>query len=134
MEINQIYVNLAVKNVQETKEFWTKLGFAADEQLSNEKGICIAMKPGQISVMFLQEDFFRTFSEKPLPVAGTVQILLALSLGSREEVDRLVNMAVENGATQHEEPQDYDGMYQNSFWDINGYGWNIISVDAQIAE
>ncbi|MDQ1095583.1 MULTISPECIES: VOC family protein [Chryseobacterium] len=130
MEINQIYINLAVKNVQETKEFWTKLGFTADEQMSNEKGVCIVMKQGQISVMFLQEDYFRTFSEKPVPEAGTIQVLLALGLNSREEVDRMVATAVKNGSSQHEEPQDYNGMYQNSFWDINGYGWNIIYVDS----
>jgi len=44
MEINQIYVNLPVKDVQKTREFCTKLGFSINEQFSDEKAICVIMK------------------------------------------------------------------------------------------
>jgi predicted lactoylglutathione lyase len=54
---------------------------------------------------------------------------VAISLETREEVDQVVNAAVANGATQHEEPQDYGWMYHNSFWDINGHGWNVMFAD-----
>ncbi|WP_228455890.1 VOC family protein [Chryseobacterium sp. POL2] len=79
--------------------------------------------------MFLIEDYFETFSEKPVAKGDTTQVLVAISLGSREEVDKVVNTALQNGAYQHEEPQDDGWMYQNSFWDINGHGWNIIFAD-----
>jgi len=128
MKVNQIYVNLPVKDIPKTKEFWTNLGFAINEQISDERAVCVLMSD-TISVMFLTEDFFETFSERPVPKGDTTQVLVALGLGSREEVDRMVNAAVANGATQHEEPQDHGWMYQNSFWDINGHGWNIIFSD-----
>jgi len=51
------------------------------------------------------------------------------NLASREEVNNVVNTALDNGATQHEEPEDHGWMYQNSFWDINGHGWNVIFAD-----
>jgi len=128
MEINQIFVNLPIKDVQKTKEFWTKLGFKVNEKITDEKAVCIVMSDN-ISVMFLTEEFFRTFSERPVPKGDTTQVLLAIGLNSREDVDSVVNIALANGATQHEEPQDHGWMYQNSFWDINGHGWNVIFTD-----
>lgn len=128
MKINQIFVNLPVKDIRETKEFWTNLGFSVNEQISDERAVCIIMND-TISIMFLTEEFFETFSERPVPKGDTTQVLVAIGLDSREEVDQVVNAAVANGATQHEEPQDHGWMYQNSFWDINGHGWNVIFAD-----
>ncbi|WP_267402615.1 MULTISPECIES: VOC family protein [unclassified Chryseobacterium] len=128
MKINQIYVNLPVKDIQKTKEFWTNVGFSINDQISDEKAVCIVMGDN-IQVMFLEEEFFQTFSERPTPKGDTTQVLVAIGLDSREEVDQVVNAAVANGAYQHEESQDHGWMYQNSFWDINGHGWNVIFAD-----
>ncbi|MCU7613965.1 VOC family protein [Chryseobacterium sp. GMJ5] len=128
MKIKQIYVNLPVKDIQKTKEFWTKIGFSVNDQVSDEKAVCIALND-DIQIMFLTEEYFQTFSERPVPKGDTTQVLVAISLNSREEVDQVVNAAVENGAYQHEEAQDHGWMYQNSFWDINGHGWNVIHAD-----
>ncbi|WP_374459058.1 VOC family protein [Chryseobacterium taeanense] len=128
MKVNQIFVNLPVKDIQKTKEFWTNLGFSVNEQISDERAVCIIMSDN-ISIMFLTEEFFETFSERPVPKGGTTQVLVAIGLDSREEVDQVVIAAVANGVTQHEEPQDHGWMYQNSFWDINGHGWNVIFAD-----
>ena len=128
MKINQIYVNLPVKDIQKTKEFWTKVGFSINEQITDEKAVCVMMNDN-IQIMFLQEEYFQTFSERPVPKGDTTQVLVAIGLDSREEVDQVVNTAVANGAYQHEEAQDHGWMYQNSFWDINGHGWNVIFAD-----
>lgn len=128
MKITEIFVNLPVKNIQKTKEFWSKLGFSINEQISDERAVCVVLNDTS-SVMFLTEEFFETFSERPVPKGDTTQVLIAIGLHSREEVDQIVNTALENGATQHEDPQDHGWMYQNSFWDINGHGWNVIFSD-----
>jgi len=128
MKINQIYVNLPVKDIQKTKEFWTNIGFSINEQITDEKAVCVMMSDN-IQVMFLTEEFFQTFSERPVPKGDTTQVLVAIGLDSRDEVDQLVNAALANGAYQHEEAQDHGWMYQNSFWDINGHGWNVIFAD-----
>ncbi|UOU97169.1 VOC family protein [Chryseobacterium daecheongense] len=128
MKINQIYVNLPVKDIQKTREFWTNLGFSINEQFSDDKAACVIMND-DIYVMFLTEEYFQTFSHKPVPKGDTAQVLVAIGLNSREEVDTVVNTALKNGGTQDEEPQDYGWMYQNSFWDINGHGWNVTFAD-----
>ncbi len=70
MKVNQIYVNLPVKDIQKTKEFWTRLGFEINEQFSDDKATCVVMKEDNIYAMFLVEDYFKTFSNKPIPAKG----------------------------------------------------------------
>ncbi len=129
MKINQIYVTLPVKDIQKTKEFWMKLGFSISEQMTDEKAVCVVMREDNIYIMFLTEAFFQTFINKPIAKTDTTQVIVSISLTSRDEVDNLVKAALGNGGSQHEEPQDYGWMYQNSFWDIDGYGWNAMFTD-----
>ncbi|MBW3523907.1 VOC family protein [Chryseobacterium sp. NKUCC03_KSP] len=129
MEINQIYVNLPVKDVQKTREFWTKLGFSINEQFSDEKAICVIMKQEHIYTMFLKEEFFQTFTDRQIAKGDTTQTLLSINLNSREEVDQMVNMAIENGGSKYSDPKDHGWMYQNAFSDIDGHQWEMFFAD-----
>ncbi|AYN02015.1 VOC family protein [Chryseobacterium sp. 3008163] len=130
MEINQIYVNLPVKDVQKTREFWTKLGFSINEQFSDEKAICVIMKADHIYTMFLTEEFFQTFTDRPVAKGETTQTLIAIGVKSREEVDQMVKIAIDNGGSTYSEPQDHGWMYQSTFSDLNGHQWEVMFADA----
>lgn len=129
MNITDIYVNLPVKDVQKTREFWTKLGFSINEQFSDDKAICVAMKENHIYTMFLKEEFFQTFTNRPFAKGDTTQVLLAIGVSSRDEVDDMVKTAIENGGSKYSEPVDYGWMYQSSFADINGHQWEVMHGD-----
>lgn len=129
MKINQIYVNLPVKDVQKTRKFWTQLGFSINEQFSDEKAICVIMKEDHIYAMFLKEEFFQTFTDRPIAKGDTTQTLLAIGVNSREEVDNMVKTAIENGGSKYSEPQDHGWMYQNAFSDLNGHQWEVMFAD-----
>ena len=124
-----MYVNLPVKDVQKTREFWTRLGFSINEQFSNEKAICVIMKEDHIYAMFLKEEFFQTFTDRPIAKGDTTQTLLAIGVNSREEVDGMVKTAIENGGSKYSEPQDHGWMYQNAFSDLNGHQWEVMFAD-----
>lgn len=129
MKINQIYVNLPVKDVQKTRAFWTTLGFTINEQFSDEKAVCVVMKEDHIYTMFLKEEFFQTFTNRPFAKGDTTQVLLAVGVDSREEVDWIIKTAIENGGSKYSEPMDHGWMYQNAFSDINGHQWEIMYAD-----
>lgn len=129
MEINQIYVNLPVKDIQKTKEFWMKLGFAINEKFSDEKAVCVIMKENHIYTMFLKEEFFQTFTDRPIANGQITQTLLAIGVNSREEVDNMVKTAIENGGSTYSEPQDQSWMYQSAFSDLNGHQWEVMFAD-----
>lgn len=124
-----MYVNLPVKDVQKTREFWARLGFSINEQFSNEKAICVIMKEDHIYAMFLKEEFFQTFTDRPIAKGDTTQTLLAIGVNSREEVDGMVKTAIENGGSKYSEPQDHGWMYQNAFSDLNGHQWEVMFAD-----
>jgi predicted lactoylglutathione lyase len=129
MNITDIYVNLPVKDVQKTREFWTKLGFSINEQFSDDKAICVVMKENHIYTMFLKEEFFQTFTNRPFAKGDTTQVLLAIGVNSRDEVDGMVKTAIENGGSKYSEPVDYGWIYQSSFADINGHQWEVMHGD-----
>ncbi|KFE98029.1 extradiol dioxygenase [Chryseobacterium formosense] len=129
MEINQIYVNLPVQDVQKTREFWTKLGFSVNEQFSDDNAICVIMKENHIYTMFLKEEYFKTFTNRSVAKGETTQTLLAIGVNSREEVDGMVKTAVENGGSTYSEPQDHGWMYQSAFSDLNGHQWEVMFAD-----
>ncbi|MDH6254267.1 putative lactoylglutathione lyase [Chryseobacterium sp. H1D6B] len=129
MKINQIYVNLPVKDVAKTRTFWTKLGFAVNEQFSNENAVSIVLNEQSIFVMFLKEEFFKTFTNRPLAKGDTTQVLLAIGTDSREDLDYIIQTAVENGGSKYSEPQDNGWMYQSAFADPDGHQWEVMFAD-----
>lgn len=130
MKINQIYVNLPIKDVQKTREFWTKLGFSINEQFSNDQAICVVMKEDHIYAMFLKEEYFKTFTNRPYAKGDTTQVLLAIGVDSREEVDWMVKTALENGGSKYSESMDHGWMYQSAFADMDGHQWEVMFADA----
>ncbi|OCA77389.1 extradiol dioxygenase [Chryseobacterium artocarpi] len=129
MKINQIYVNLPVKDIQNTRAFWTTLGFPINEQFSDDKAVCVVMKEDHIYTMFLKEEFFQTFTNRPYAKGDTTQVLLAIGVDSREEVDWIVNTALGNGGSKYSESMDHGWMYQSAFADIDGHQWEVMHAD-----
>lgn len=129
MKVNQIYVNLPLKSVEETRAFWTKLGFEINEQFSNDKAICVVLNEQNIFAMFLKEEFLKTFTDRPVAKGDTTQVLLAIGVNSREEVDHIVETAIANGGSKYSEPQDHGWMYQRAFADPNGHQWEVMFAD-----
>jgi uncharacterized protein len=75
----QMFVNLPVKNLQRSIDFFTKLGYTFNPQFTNENGTCMIIGK-DIFAMLLTEPFFATFAAKPIADATkTMQVILALS-------------------------------------------------------
>ena len=125
----QIFVNLPVKDLNETVDFFTKLGFAFNPQFTDENATCMIVS-NDIFVMLLVEKFFKTFTKKELcDTTKDTEVIVALSTESREKVDQMINKVIEAGGKEHRKPQDHGWMYGRSFEDINGHLWEVIFMD-----
>jgi predicted lactoylglutathione lyase len=125
----RIFVNLPVKDLNKTIEFFTKLGFKFNPQFTDENATCMIVGEN-IFVMLLVEKFFRTFTKKEICDASkNTEVIVALSVESREKVDQMVNKSIESGGRESREPQEHGWMYGRSFEDINGHIWEIIYMD-----
>jgi predicted lactoylglutathione lyase len=125
----KIFVNLPVKNLNKTIEFFTKLGFKFNPQFTDENATCMIVGE-DIFIMLLIENFFKTFTKKQISdTSKNTEVIVALSVEGREKVDQMINKAIESGGRESREPQNYGWMYGRSFEDIDGHLWEVIYMD-----
>lgn len=125
----QIYVNLPVKDLKRSMEFFNELGFSFNPQFTDEKAACMVIDEN-IYVMLLTESFFQTFTQKKITDAGkSTEVLVCISLESRGQVDEIVKRAVDAGAKSAMTPQDHGFMYGHGFHDLDGHIWELIYMD-----
>lgn len=124
-----IFVNLPVRNLNDTMDFFTKLGFKFNPQFTDQNAACMVVSEDAF-VMLLAEEFFKTFTKKGISDATkSTEVIVALSANSREEVDEMVNKALAAGGKASNEPSDYGWMYQWSFQDLDGHLWEVGYMD-----
>lgn len=125
----QIFVNLPVRNLDDSIEFFTQLGYAFNPQFTDETATCMIVSDA-IFVMLLTEAKFRTFTPKAIcDATKSTEVLLCLSCESRADVDDRVRNAVVAGGTTYNEPQDNDFMYGHGFQDLDGHIWELIYME-----
>lgn len=125
----QIFVNLPVKDLPRSKEFFAALGYTFNPQFTNDQGACMVISEN-IYAMLLTEEFFKTFIDRPISSAHeSAQVINCLSCESREEVDATVAKALAAGGTVPREPQDMGFMYGHGFADLDGHLWELAFMD-----
>ncbi len=125
----KIFINLPVKNLDQSMAFFTNIGFSFNPQFTDEKAGCMVISDN-IFAMLLTKAYFQTFTKKAVSDATTAtEVLIALDANSKEEVQQIVDRAKESGATIYNEPQDHGWMYMHSFADPDGHQWEFMYMD-----
>ncbi len=125
----KIFVNLPVKDLGKSTDFFTKLGFSFNQQFSDENAGCLVISD-DISVMLLVEPFFKTFTKKDIADATTsTETILALGVESKDRVDELVDQALAAGGRPANDTDDQGFMYGRSFQDPDGHIWEVLYMD-----
>lgn len=127
--MKQIFINLAVADVNKSMDFYTQLGFTNNPQFSDEQGKCMVWSE-HIFVMLLSPDKFKTFTEKPLAdtkkqIAG----LFSLSVSGLDRVNEIVDKGLKAGGIEPTPMKDYGFMQQRSIEDFDGHTWEIFYMD-----
>jgi predicted lactoylglutathione lyase len=129
MPSRKIFVNLAVRDLRRSVDFFTALGFSFNPQFTDESATCMIISDDAF-VMLLVHDRFQDFTKKPIvDSAAQTEVLVALSAESREAVDTMVNAALAAGGSPANEPQDHGFMYGWSFQDPDGHIWEVVWMD-----
>ena len=90
----KIFVNLPVRDLARSKAFFERLGFRFNAQFTDDTAACMVVSE-DIYVMLLTEAKFREFTPKAICDAKkATEVLVALSLDSREQVGDMVRKAV----------------------------------------
>lgn len=123
----QVIFNLAVKDVEKSKAFFSSLGFTFNPQFSNERAAMMIIEEGSIQAMLTSEDFFQSLTGKPVAQAKEAnEIVICLTCDSREEVASLVEKAVAAGGRTPHPLEDEGFMVSQGFEDLDGHLWNLV--------
>jgi len=126
---NQVFINLAIKDLQKSMDFYTALGFKNNPQFSDDAGKCMAWS-NNIFVMLLSHEKFADFSTKPIAdTKSKLAGLFSLSMDSVDEVNKVVDSGLRAGGTEPNEMRDYGFMQQRTIEDFDGHTWEIFYMD-----
>ena len=125
----QIFINLAVKDLQKSMDFYTALGFTNNPQFSDDTGKCMVWSEN-IFVMLLTHEKFASFATKPIAdTKSNLAALFSLSLDSIDEVNSTLTNGLKAGGTEPTEMRDYGFMQQRTIEDFDGHTWEIFYMD-----
>lgn len=125
----QIFINLAVKDLQKSMDFYTALGFTNNPQFSDESGKCMVWSEN-IFLMIMTHEKFAGFATKPiadtkLKLAG----LFSLSLDSVDEMNKMMANGLKAGGIEPHEVRDMGFMQQRTIEDFDGHTWEVFFMD-----
>ena len=126
----KIFLNLPVSDLAASRRFLEALGATNNPQFSDDTAACMVLSDS-IYFMLLTHDKYRQFT--PLPIGdakAASSALIALSLDSRADVDRILDAAVAAGGTADPGPvQDHGFMYGRSVADPDGHHFELFWMD-----
>ncbi|MGZ5133982.1 MAG: VOC family protein [Flavitalea sp.] len=128
----ELWINLPVKDVKKSREFFTKIGFSQNAHFpETEQMSSIFVGSKNIVVMLCAESMFQGFTQNKLPDAKqSTEVLFSFDAESREEVDTLASKVEAAGGTVYAKPGENQGwMYGFGFADIDGHRWNALYMD-----
>ena len=125
----QIFINLAVKNLQKSMDFYTALGFTNNPQFSDETAKCMVWSDN-IYVMIMTHEKFASFATKPIAdTKSNLAGLYSLSVENIDEINKIVTSGLDAGGTEPSEMKDYGFMQQRTIEDFDGHTWEIFFMD-----
>jgi uncharacterized protein len=133
MKSKFVFINMATSNVAAAREFYDKLGFGINEDYSSDQGVFIVLGDN-VQLILSTEAFLQQLGEQRefADASKVTEASLAISVGSREEVDQLVEAAINAGGKQvGGTPQKEEtGPYARAFTDLDGHKIDVNHMPA----
>src|SRR6186713_1001041 len=125
----QVFINLAVKDLQKSMDFYTALGFTNNPQFSDDTAKCMVWSE-HIFVMIMTHEKFKTFATKPIAdTKNNLASLFSLSLDSVDKMNEITQGGVDAGGTEPVPVRDYGFMQQRTVEDPDGHTWELFYMD-----
>lgn len=125
----EIFINLPVKSLERSVEFYSKIGFTFDKNFTDENATMMIVND-KASVMLLTEEFFQSFTKKPVGnPEKSPEVILALAAESNDDVDYQADKIEKAGGKIVDRYTESAEMYGIRFEDPDAHLWEIFYMD-----
>ncbi|MDB5209069.1 MAG: extradiol dioxygenase [Flavisolibacter sp.] len=127
-----IWINLPVKDVNKSKEFFSSLGFRLNTRMgTSADSASFFVGEKNVVLMLFSEAMFKGFTANELAdTSKGTEVLFSIDAESTEEVDEMAKKAVDAGGILFSKPALNQGwMYGCAFADLDGHRWNVLYMD-----
>lgn len=129
-----IFVNLPTDDLERSKAFYAALGAGINPQFTDDNAACIVWDDN-VFFMVLRREFFATFTDKPIADPNeVVQVSVAFSRDSREDVDAILAKGLAAGGAEPKPAQDYGFMYSRDLDDPDGNSLGFLYMAPEAVE
>lgn len=127
---NEVWFNLATKNMEASRNFYTTLGFEINQLHTNENMLGLFLGKKKIVLNIFSENMFSMFIDSPPQLSN--EVLITFSANSPEEIDEWAKKVVLAGGKLYSHPEWKDGwLYGFGFSDPDGHRWNPLYMTAK---
>lgn len=129
----ELWINLPVKDLKKSKEFFSKIGFSFNEQRETDHMVAMMVGEKKVPVMLFAESTFKNIIRHDVTdTEKSSEVLISFDAESRDEVDEIAQKADEAGGTVFGKPAEQQGwMYGCAFTDLDGHRWNVLYMDTE---
>ena len=93
----KIFVNVAVKDLKASMEFFRKLGYTFNMKWTDETAACMVISDDIYAMLLTEEKFQSVTPKKICDSKAAAEAMICLTCDSRAEVDDVVRRAVAGG-------------------------------------
>ena len=132
MSTKEIWINLPVKDVAKSKEFYKAIGFVLNTTHGDTNdSACFLIGEKNIVLMLFQEDVFKNFTKNHVTdTSQSSEVLFSFDAETRSEVDDMAVKAEAAGGRLFSKPEEIQGwMYGCGFSDVDGHRWSMLHMD-----
>lgn len=124
-----IYVNLPVRDLQRSRDFYEDLGFLLNPDFSSDQTAAFVISNAMFVMLHTHESFGRLTNKRIADSHTITEVMVALQVDTKQEVTGLVDRAVAVGGTELRDGQDHGFMVARSFEDPDGHIWEVFWFD-----
>jgi predicted lactoylglutathione lyase len=127
-----IWLNLPVKDLQKSKQFFRDIGFRENSMHKEARhlGSFLIGERDFVMMLFPEGDIKNYTQNEITDTSKSNEMLINIDAQSKEEVDAFAKVVTKAGGKVYFEPTEVDGwMYILCFTDLDGHRWSMLYME-----
>ncbi len=129
--MKQIFINLPVKDIEASMNFYKQLGFTVNPLFSFDNQKCMVWSD-QIYVMLQTLEMFKSGNTKNIadPKINTI-VTFTLPVESLDKLNKIIENGIKAGGTEPTQTIDEGFMQVRNIEDLDGHNWGVIYLNIE---